>query len=724
MPPGDRPAPASGVGRHRARVPAVVAAMAAAVAVLTAPLGIAPAGAASPPIQSAAEVAALSSSGAPALKLTSQTPWVTQPPPGATPPTFDLHLQAGPGTPAAASLGVTVSVYSCLSSVSSFNQSVSSSGPSGSPISRTTAPLPWSSLPAVGDGVNLSLQVEDSSFSVGQITSAQPVIHLHAGGPNCGAGVYPVHLELVNTTTNTVVGSLTTHLIYVTGAAPKSLKVATVVPLSATQDPAPRPTPASLVADPYNALARPTASVLDTISSTVQTLALSGAPVTVPVPGQTVQALDADGHQPTVKTLSELSAQGRDQFTAAPYTPVNAAGLVDAGLSSELTTQLARGQAVLNIATIGHSSTSGTATWISNDALDDATVAQLAGANYRQLILPSSDVSSSPTIGSSAQSFSLGSNVTALAANTDLTARFNADPGDPVLAASQILAELAQIYFEVPNEPQPRVVVVVPPAGWQPNSTLLATLLSALASSQILQPVTVAGAFSAFAAPISCPTSSPCRLTPPSSTSPLPVTAIRSQRTRIAGLASAIAPATTLPIELGDLVLASEAVTLKPARQGAVLTNTGSAINAQTGQISLAGGATVTLAARNGQIPITIDKAATMNYPVTGVLTLTSDRLLFSNGLSKITLPERLTHPTNNFEISVQARTSGEFKLEISYQAPAGGLLLASGLVTVRSNAFSVVGVLLSVVAVAVLAAWWVRTGMRRRRLRRIEDTR
>jgi hypothetical protein len=35
-----------------------------------------------------------------------------------------------------------------------------------------------------------------------------------------------------------------------------------------------------------------------------------------------------------------------------------------------------------------------------------------------------------------------------------------------------------------------------------------------------------------------------------------------------------------------------------------------------------------------------------------------------------------------------------------------------------------VVGVVLSLGAVAVLAAWWIRTSMRRRRLRRIEDTR
>ena len=47
---------------------------------------------------------------------------------------------------------------------------------------------------------------------------------------------------------------------------------------------------------------------------------------------------------------------------------------------------------------------------------------------------------------------------------------------------------------------------------------------------------------------------------------------------------------------------------------------------------------------------------------------------------------------------------------------------MTEGEVTVRSDAVSVVGVALSAGAVVVLAAWWIRTGMRRRRLRRAED--
>ena len=39
-----------------------------------------------------------------------------------------------------------------------------------------------------------------------------------------------------------------------------------------------------------------------------------------------------------------------------------------------------------------------------------------------------------------------------MASDDDLTARFTSDPGNPVLAAHQLAAELAQLYYERPND--------------------------------------------------------------------------------------------------------------------------------------------------------------------------------------------------------------------------------------------------------------------------------
>jgi hypothetical protein len=77
---------------------------------------------------------------------------------------------------------------------------------------------------------------------------------------------------------------------------------------------------------------------------------------------------------------------------------------------------------------------------------------------------------------------------------------------------------------------------------------------------------------------------------------------------------------------------------------------------------------------------------------------------------------------SNVIYVTVRARTSGVFTVPITLTSPTGFLRLASGQITVRSTATSIVGIILSVGAVAVLAAWWVRTSRKRRSLRRADE--
>jgi len=658
------------------------------------------------------------------LLLASQTAWVTP-----TAPVFDLRLRTAPGAPAPADLGLSVSVSGCQSSVSDLNESLAGTASEGTPVSRTESPLPWSGLTQVTGGVELRLTVDDTGTVPAVLSPTDLTVTLRGGDPDCGAGVYPVHLGLVDTASGASVGALNTALVYVTDAAPQKLRIATVVPLPVTVGPSSSPTGAQLLASPSNALAHPSPTGLTGVSQTVSALAgAATVPVTVEVGGQTVQVLDDTGHTSVVQTLSELSADTTTEFVSPAYTQADAASLVDAGLGSELSDQLDRSDQLLDGATVARTSPAGggAGPWITGAPVDDATLAQLSAAGYRQIVLPASDVTSSPSTGSSAEPFTIdsphGAAFTAIASNADIDARFTSDPGQPVLVASQILAEMAQIYFEYPNLTQPRTLVAVPGSTWVPDPAVVTTLLAALGSSQILQPVTIAGA---FGSPAAC--AGGCRLAASPNGTTLPVTAIRTQRARIDSLASAIVPDSPavrdLPTELGDTVLASESALLRPAQQSAVLRNTASAVDVQLDQISLAGDQTVTLTAQKGQIPITIAKSAAMPEPVTGTLTLTSDHLLFANGESRVSMPAPLLHATNNFYVNVQSRSAGEFKLTITYQAPSGGLVMTEGQVTVRSDAVSVVGVVLSAGAVVVLAAWWIRTGQRRRRLRRAEES-
>jgi hypothetical protein len=253
----------------------------------------------------------------------------------------------------------------------------------------------------------------------------------------------------------------------------------------------------------------------------------------------------------------------------------------------------------------------------------------------------------------------------------------------------------------------------VAPNSWADDPDFVATLLGALDGNPVIEPVTTKDLFSTLALG-SC--RGQCR-TVAGGGGALPAAAIRTERGRVTGLATATPSATARGVttQLGDLVLAGESEHLRASQQSGVLRNAGVAVNAQLDQLQVSGDRTVTLTSQRGRVPVTIYSAAP--YPVTGTLTLTSDKLTFPDGQSlTVTLsPSRYSVVPFN----VETRASGLFKVNIALYSPGGGLLLSSGQVDVRSTATSVVGVILSLGAVVVLAVWWLRTSRKRRAERR-----
>ncbi|HEV3365959.1 MAG TPA: hypothetical protein VG054_00745, partial [Acidimicrobiales bacterium] len=268
--------------------------------------GAAAAGPGSPAVGK--EVAASASAGSPLpLTLVSQTPWVTP-----AQNLFDLQLRPGTSAPPA-QLGVSVSVYGCLSSVSGFDQSVSASGPQGAPISSTRAPLALSGLPTVGPGVfDLSMPVVPGG-TPGPAAAGGFTIALSSNGGQCGiypSAVYPVKVQLVSTPTGQVIGSFTTHLVYAdTPADTQKLRLAVVLPVQTASTPAVSPTPAELRADPSAALQPLSARATSAVTSLVTTVASqhSRVPLTIEASPQTLTALADSGHQSTVNQLTALA---------------------------------------------------------------------------------------------------------------------------------------------------------------------------------------------------------------------------------------------------------------------------------------------------------------------------------------------------------------------------------------------------------------------------------
>jgi hypothetical protein len=199
------------------------------------------------------------------------------------------------------------------------------------------------------------------------------------------------------------------------------------------------------------------------------------------------------------------------------------------------------------------------------------------------------------------------------------------------------------------------------------------------------------------------------------------VAAIHSQRERVNGLADAVLGTRSLAQQLGDLVLGGEAQNLRPQQQAGAVANAGAAVDAQLGQFAVEGDQTVTLTASSGLVPVTIVSVA--GFPVTASLVLSSDKLLFPNGETQWSTPITLLPRHSNVRyVRVRTRASGIFRLDVSLRSPDGSLRLTSGELSVRSTSSSVVGIVLTTGAVAVLAVWWIRTSLKRRRLRRAED--
>ena len=94
-----------------------------------------------------------------------------------------------------------------------------------------------------------------------------------------------------------------------------------------------------------------------------------------------------------------------------------------------------------------------------------------------------------------AQPFTLdlghGATTTAAAADSNLSARFTATPGNPRLGAEQLLAGLSFVHFEDAFLNQPRGVVVSPPSGWHPSAAFMDVLLTGLNGNPALKPVTL-----------------------------------------------------------------------------------------------------------------------------------------------------------------------------------------------------------------------------------------
>ncbi len=663
---------------------------------------------------------AATAAGGSLLTLLGQT--ATVQPPASGPATFTLDLGIGRAAPTGVDVGLTL--YKALTSPSRFQASLNNASP-GSPLTHVD-PVPVTGLPA-GDhgGVALAMDVVPSDPGAAGAPAGTPVLDLRCTSTTrtC-TGVYPVVVALYAPgQTGSPLARITTYLTYVQdkSTAAAALRFAWVVPVTD------RVAIKEGATDPATAVVPPSKSTTATLAGLVTSLGqYPQVPVTLEASPQTLQALAAAGRtgKQAVEGIRNMASDDPSNRQVPPqsYVPIDLGAFAAAGEAGEITGQMTQGAAVLHALDVPVGTAS--RTWVATGTVGNALGAGLADKPVaaNQVVVPD-DQLSSDTSGTGDETWSStfqlaftdGSQpVTAAAADTELATHFTADPKDPVLAATQLLADLAMIHFEEPftTTPGHRGVVAVPPANWVPNRAFDDALLAGLATNPIVIPETLDGFFASVH-------EAGTRHLQTSGSGPTLSRGLAHQistaRLRLTGFDTAVKPRTTPVLtQLDQLLLSAEAANLSSSRQSAGVATFSRSLNAQLAQITFSTTRSVTLTARTGSIPITIVSSAP--YTVVGRLSVSSEKFQFPQGSTqKVTID----HPTTPARVQVEARSSGDLPIQAQLDTADGDLVIAEGQFSVRSTATSLVGVVLTAVALAVLLAWWARTWMAGRRRRR-----
>ncbi|HZU71502.1 MAG TPA: DUF6049 family protein [Acidimicrobiales bacterium] len=612
------------------------------------------------------------------LVLADQTSWT---PSGSV---FTARVALAPSAPRSG-LQLAVEVYSRLLTRSAFDQSIAGHQ-IGYPL--WVQHLPLNQLPAdPAGGWSICLPVDRAALSCPQA----PVV------TGSVAGVYPVEIAL-QSSAGSVLGRLETELVETPSSPGSKLDVALVVQVAA-------PEPIG----PDGSRRLPAATVTALSQVTAGLAARGPVPVTLEPDPATLVAL-AGGSSEGRAVLAGLRRLAPDtQVLARPLAPVSATDLVDSGLDGDLSTQLVRGAAV-DQAQLGL--TPSPATWVVDGALDRSGLAALAQLGVERLILPPDDLTPVFTPITPAQPYLVSGQsgrVPAVLTDQGLSSYFR--PGDPVLAAHQLLGELAQVYFDRPG--LARGVVVQTPRSWPASRDMLSLLGRDLSSSPVLAPVTVDDVLA---------TVSPNPRLRSLPFSPVHASLPAGRIRRDAGQLSSLEGAAVKPLPagptIGDLVMASEAAGMPNRTRLSYLQGAERLFAAQLEMIQVPrGGLTVT--SRTTHIPVTV--VSGLSVPLRLQMRLRSDQLIFPAGT---TYDIELTQRNYTKLVDIETRGSGSFPMDIQLLSPDGQLSIVSSRFTIHSTAVSSVGIILSGGAVLFLAVWWGRVliaGRRQRNPRLVE---
>ncbi len=522
------------------------------------------------------------------------------------------------------------------------------------------------------------------------------------------SGVYPVEVRLVHE--GTVLARLVTHLVRLPGSTSEapSLQVAVVLPVDSGPGIAPS---GRRRVDPVgeDRLAVLTDALLDH----------PDLPLTVVPTPDTVAGLSGSASL----TRLRRAIDGR-QVVSSQYVPIDLTAWVDAGLDEDIARQTTAGDTALAEHLVERPDRR---TAVAGATLTPDALSRLAELGADQVVVPSTalaavDPAAFPT--TVAQPFGVldgdGTVARAVAADEALAAHVDAT-GDPVLDATNLLTDLAVLWFDRPT--QQRGVAVTLPRRWDPSPAFLDTLLSGLGAGAIVTPATVddlfarvpdatAGGAADPEGPLLVRTLDP---TPAPSLGSypdvLPLTRLTTE-----GFASFAGRENPVVTSMRRRLLVSGSADFGRAQRRAYLDAISRQIDRAASAVVAPESGNVTLTSRDGSIPLNLSNENL--YDVTVRLRFVSDKLTFPDGDTVIVhLP---ASTVTSRDIAVRARSSGTFPLRMAVTSPDEIVVVSRSRFTVRSTAVSGVGLVLSVGAGLFLALWWASHFRRVRRARKL----
>ncbi|HET7517339.1 MAG TPA: DUF6049 family protein, partial [Actinomycetes bacterium] len=306
----------------------------------------------------------------------------------------------------------------------------------------------------------------------------------------------------------------------------------------------------------------------------------------------------------------------------------------------------------------------------------------------------------------------------ALVGDAGLSAAFS-DPraaSAPVEWAQRILAETAVVWLERPNSAGPRGILLAPPQGWRPSGTYFRSLVRGLRAASWLRLQQAARL--ADDVPQG-PAEGERRLATVTASDiaaglpPAYLTRVEQIRSQLDSFRRAVGneyePAS------GDFdqdLLIAQSSDWRPAKERARGRGFARAVTQGIAAVYRrieVGTTPVTLTARRGKIPITVEN--TTEERVTVVLRLTSPKVDLPAASEPFVLePGRRTTQL----VQVGTRATGTFPIQVEVLTPDRRQEIAAGELRLSSTAFNRVALALTGGAAGMLLLWW-RFGRRRR---------